>query len=117
MTLKIIDNKRIEMTVDEYDMYKDICRAFDRPNFQGEELFKGHFETDKHGMITMITPPMNRQNSPIVHSFLLNIQNNQQLRVNRKIVETLVKEASDKIKALTEHAQELQNKLDEALKK
>lgn len=105
------------MTSDEYEMYQSICRAFDRPNFQGEELFKSHFETDKHGMITMITPPMDKQNSPIVHAFLLNIQNNQQLRVNRQIVETLVKEASDKIKDLITKTENLQKQVNELLKK
>ena len=42
--MKIINNKRIDITEDEYKTYKEICRAYDRDNFQGEELFKDHFQ-------------------------------------------------------------------------
>lgn len=113
---RIIDNKRIDLTTDEYSMYESICRSYDRPNFKGEELFKGHFQTNEHGIITQVIPPHNRQTSHEVFQFLISIQNNQHNRINRDMVLSLIKEAGEKIKQLVEHAEKLQSKLDDILK-
>ena len=47
MTLRIIDNKRVELTNDEWKTYQEICSSYDKPNFQGKDLFKDIFETNQ----------------------------------------------------------------------
>lgn len=108
---KIIDNKRVEMTSDEYKMYQSICSSYDRPNFQGKELFRDHFETNDHGIITTVKPPHNRYTSMEVFGFLLALMQNQHMRIMQDQVSMLVKEASDKIKELAKENKELRESL------
>ena len=94
--LKIIDNKRIEMTEDEWGLYQKICRSYDRPNFKGEELFKNLFETDKNGIIIFLKPPSERQCSMEVIIFILNLMTQQHLRNIHNQVNELCKELREK---------------------
>ena len=55
--IRIIDNKKIDLTNDEWELYQKIAESYDRPNFQGKDLFKGLFETDENGMIIFLRPP------------------------------------------------------------
>ena len=49
--------------------------------------------------------------------FLMNLQANQQMRVNRRIIESLVKEASEKVGELMKEVKELKDKIDSEDKK
>jgi hypothetical protein len=79
--LKIIDNKRIDITADEYKTYQDICKSYDRPNFQGKDLFSNLFETDDRGVIIFLRPPSSKFVSMEVLSFLQSVMMHQHLRL------------------------------------
>jgi hypothetical protein len=74
--LRIIDNKRIEMTDDEYQSYNDICNAY----VQGKDLFKDLFETDENGIIIFIKTP-SKMFSLEALLFIQNLMVHQHLRI------------------------------------
>ncbi len=78
--LRIIDSKRIDLTDSEFKVYEGLCSSYDRPNFEGKDLFTGLFETDEHGMIIFLKPPGNRYISLEIVTFLQNIMVHQHLR-------------------------------------
>lgn len=77
--IRIIDNKRVDLTNDEFALYEKICRSYDRANFKGEYLFEDLFESDDKGFITFLKPPTN-YTTPEVVFFLINIMVHQYLR-------------------------------------
>lgn len=81
MSIKIIDNKRIDLTVDEWNMYQKIVRSYTTATSKGEDLFIDLFETDEHGIITFLKPPSKRQTSLEVFLFLMAVFQHQHLRV------------------------------------
>lgn len=104
--VRIIDHKKVWMTQDEYKMYEAICEGYDRPNFQGKDLFQGHFESNDEGIITFVLPPQKKYSSMEVFTFLVSLQVNQQLRLARQQMDALVQEAEKKV---TEILQEMDN--------
>ena len=72
-SVRIIDNKKIRLTDDEYTLYQEICKEYSRQNFEGSDLFRGLFETDKNGIIVFLKPPRGRRFTMEVIIFLLNI--------------------------------------------
>ncbi len=98
--MNIIDNKRIDMSASEWELYQKICRSYDRPNFKGEELFKGLFETNGDGVITFVIPPEKQFSSIEVYLFLISIMQNQHLRVCHNIIDALVKETKENTEGL-----------------
>lgn len=95
MPIKIVDNKKIEMTEDEWDYYKGICRSYDRVNFKGEELFRELFETDDNGIIVFIRPPA-KATSMEVYLFICSMFEHQHIRLIHKQVDDLCKELKEK---------------------
>jgi len=87
---KIIANKRIDITADEYSLYEQISAGY--PN--GKDLFRGLFETDENGIITCLIPPKKKFSMEIV-IFLQNIMVHQHLRL-------VYKEHNEAIKELNE---------------
>jgi len=79
-TIRIIDNKKLSLTEQEWGLYQSMCRAYDRTNFKGEELFKDLFESDENGVITFIKPPSTRYTSIEVFLFVVSIMVHQHLR-------------------------------------
>lgn len=80
MTLRIINNKRIDLTDDEFKLYQQICRSYDAPpNIKGEDLFQGLFETDKSGIIIFLKPPTQKYTSMEVYMFLVTIMVHQHI--------------------------------------
>jgi len=73
--IKIIDNKRIDLTEDEYKLFQSICAGYD----QGKDLFRDLFETDESGCIVMLKPPKSFFSMEVV-IFLQNIMLHQHLR-------------------------------------
>lgn len=112
---RIIDNKRIELTNDEWTSYQKICRSYDRPNFRGEELFKDHFETNEHGTIIFVRPPEKKYSSLEVFCFLISIMTNQHLRLMREQATMMVKEAGKKIDELVQDVKKLEEKVEGSL--
>lgn len=112
---RIIDNKRIEMTNEEYTMYTNICRSYDRPNFKGEDLFRDLFETNEDGIITFIKPPNKNYSSMEVWLFILSIMNNQHMRINRNQVQALCDEGKEKFKEIIIEAKKSLDEIKEIL--
>ena len=78
MTIRIIDNKKIDLTNDEHKVYKEICKAYTTETGDGSYLFKDLFETDDLGRITFLRPPQT-YTSMEVFMFLISIMVHQHL--------------------------------------
>lgn len=88
--IRIIDNKKVEMTNDEWNMYQDICKSYDRPNFSGKDLFKDLFEVDDRGILLMLRPPKT-YTSMEVFMFIMALMQNQHLRLMHQQVNEFCK--------------------------
>jgi hypothetical protein len=97
MPIKIIDNKKVDMTQDEFDLYYSICRSYDRPNFKGEDLFKDLFESDDLGRIIFLKPPSTRHTSMEVFLFISILMQQQHIRSMQFQVSNMCKMMKEKI--------------------
>ena len=114
MPVRIIDNKKVEMTHEEWTMYEAICASYDQPpHTRGKDLFQGLFESDDNGIITCLVPPK-RQTSFEIISFIFSLMQNQHLRIMDKAVQTtlanLTKKVDDKLTELTTAATKKKSK-------
>jgi hypothetical protein len=73
--IRIIDNKKIELTEHEYELYLKIVSSYDN----GKDLFRDLFETDDDGIIVFLRPP-SRFFSMDVVLYVQNIMIHQHLR-------------------------------------
>ena len=96
MSLRIIDNKRVDLTDAEWLLYQDICKSYSRLNFNGSDLFKGLFETDQNGIIIFLRPPTTRT-SMEVFMFLVNIMIHQHLGLAMGHTDRLCERLENKI--------------------
>lgn len=103
MTVKIIDNKKVEMTEDEWALYLEICKSYNRQNFKGEELFRELFETDDAGIIIFLKPPSHRHTSMEVFLFMASLMQHQHIRKMHKKVDDLCIELKEKVSKLLEN--------------
>jgi len=78
--IRIIDNKKIDLTDSEFRLYQEICSAYDTTTFQGKDLFKGLFETNDDGLIIFLKPSNKPYASMEVFLFLISIMVHQHLR-------------------------------------
>jgi len=97
MSIKIINNQKVDMTEDEYQMFLDICKNYDRANFKGEDLFKDLFITNDDGLIIFIKPPSHKYISMEVFLFVVAIYQHQHMRVLYKRVDDLERKLLNKI--------------------
>jgi hypothetical protein len=79
MTLRIIDNQRIELTDSEFQLYQEICKSYDTPKMKGADLFKDLFQTDQKGFIIFLRPPNKTYTSMEAYLFIVNIMIHQNL--------------------------------------
>lgn len=101
MTVKIIDNKKVDLTDDEWRMYNTICQAYDDPPAQkGRDLFIDLFESDNDGIIIFLKPPHNRLCSFEIFLFLMSVMVHQHLRSAHKKVDDAVARLDAKLKEL-----------------
>lgn len=98
MGLQIIDNKKIEMTTDEWTMYQKIVKSYTSLTNRGEDLFIDLFESDENGIIIFLKPPSKRQTSLEVFLFLMSLMQHQHLRLMQKQVDDLCIQVREKIK-------------------
>ena len=99
---KVIGNKRIEITPDEFAMYEQICAGYP----DGKSLFQGLFETNDQGIITCLIPPKKRFAMDVV-IFLQNLLVHQHMRLIYKEHDEAIKE----LKALATQASKLISEL------
>ncbi len=92
MTIKIVDNKKVEMTDDEWSMYQKIVKSYTSLTNKGEDLFIDLFETNDDGIIIFLKPPSKRQTSLEVFLFLMSLMQHQHLRLMHKQVDDAVAE-------------------------
>lgn len=90
--IQIIDNKKVEMTPDEHQMYLRIVKSYTNLTNKGEDLFIDLFETDDNGIIIFLKPPSRRQTSFEVFLFLMALMQHQHLRIMRQQVDEAIKE-------------------------
>lgn len=100
MTIRIIDYKKIDLTEDEWQMYQDICKSYDKPNFKGEDLFNGLFETDDDGIIVYINPPSKTYVSLEVFLFVVAVFNHQHVRLIHSQVKDFMKTVDERLSKL-----------------
>ncbi len=96
--IRIIDNKKVWVTPDEFRYYEEICKGYDRPNFNGKDLFQDHFEVNDDGVIIFVKPPHKKYSSMEVYTFLISLQVNQILRIIQEEIASLIREAEEKFK-------------------
>lgn len=85
--IKIIDNKKVEVTDDEWNMYEKIVASYTSQTNNGEDLFIDLFEVDDDGIIVFLKPPSKRQTSFEVFLFLMALFQHQHLRLMHKQVD------------------------------
>lgn len=76
--IRIIDNKKIDLTSDEFALYKQICDSYTKPDLDGEYLFQDLFETDDYGRIIFLKPPKS-YTSMEIFMFLMGVMVHQHL--------------------------------------
>jgi len=96
--LRIIDNKRVELTDSEWLLYQEICRSYteQKTNLRGEDLFKDLFESDKNGIIVFLRPPTN-YTSIEVFMFLVSVMVHQHIGAACAEADASIKEIKENI--------------------
>jgi len=102
MSLRIIDNKKIDMTNEEWVLYESICRSYDDINFKGSDLFCGLFETNDDGIIIFLRPPSTKRTSFEVYLFLMTLLVHQHLRVIHSEVDDCCSQIKTKMAEIDE---------------
>jgi hypothetical protein len=100
--IQIVDNKRVEMTADEHQMYLKIIKSYTTLTNKGEDMFIDLFETDDKGLIIFLKPPSKRQTSFEVWMFLMSLCQNQHLRQMYLQVEDICAQMKEKMRELDE---------------
>jgi len=95
--IRIIDNKKISLTDDEFALYQKIAKSYNRQNFDGRDLFKGLFETDENGIIIFLKPPTSKYISMEVYMFFVSIMVHQHLSSACNYVDKLAISLDNKI--------------------
>lgn len=90
MAFQIIDNKKVEMTLDEWQMYQKIVKSYTDLQNKGEDLFIDLFEVNDAGIIVFLKPPSKRRTSFEVFLFLMALMQHQHLRLMHQQVDDAV---------------------------
>lgn len=91
--IRIIDNKKIDLTESEYQLYQEICKAYDTTTFQGKDLFRGLFETNDDGLIIFLKPSNKPYASMEVFLYLISVMVHQHLRQSTQQFDLLMEDA------------------------
>jgi len=115
MTLRIIDNKCIDLTDSEWELYQSICKSYDANHRQGKDMFMGLFETNKEGIIIFLKPPTQKYSSMEVYMFLVGIMVHQHLGTACDAVDVLTQRMLEKEIANDERMSQKEAALDKKL--
>jgi hypothetical protein len=105
--IQIIDNKKVEMTGDENQLYQRIIGSYTTKTNKGEDLFIDLFETDDDGIIVFLKPPSKRQTSFEIWMFLMSLCQHQHLRIMHNEVSDVCNQMKEKMHELDEKMQEM----------
>lgn len=98
MTIRVVDNKKLDMTESEWIMYQKIVKSYTTMTNKGEDLFIDLFETNDDGIIIFLKPPSKRQTSLEVFLFLMSLMQHQHLRLLHQQMDDLAAEMRAKFK-------------------
>jgi len=98
MYLKIIDNKKIQLTNDEWNLYEKIVDSYTTVTNKGEDLFHDLFETDDNGIIIFLKPPSTTRSSLEVFLYLVAVMNQQHIRIMYAQVADLAEQVKEHLK-------------------
>jgi hypothetical protein len=98
--IRIVDNKKVDMTDDEWQMYNKIVKSYTSASNKGEDLFTDLFHSDNKGVIVFLKPPSTRQTSLEVFLFLMSLMQNQHMRVLYDRVDDVCAQMKDKMKEI-----------------
>jgi len=107
MAFRIIDNKKVDMTQDEWLMYEKIVKSYTVGTNKGEDLFIDLFEVDSDGIIIFLKPPAKRQTSFEVFLFLMALFQHQHLRLMHNQVSDVCNQMKEKMREIDEKMQSL----------
>lgn len=97
---RIIDNKKVEMTQDESDLYDKICQSYSTSTMKGSDLFIDLFEADDNGVIVFLKPPSKRRTTLEIFLFLMSLMQHQHLRQMSNILNESIKEMKETLESL-----------------
>ena len=106
--IRAVGNKRLDLTDSEYEYFKIIKDSI------GDGDFKKLFSTDKNGLITAVSPPLDRPINVAVIYFTLNVMVNQRLRAIEGRVENFIKKMDEEsgVNILLERVEAIEARLD-----
>ena len=97
MTIHIVDNKKLDMSDNEWALYEKIVASYTDQYQRGQDLFIDLFESDDNGVIMQLMPPSKRHTSLEVFLFLMSLQQQQHLRVMYSMVQDAYGQMKTKI--------------------
>jgi hypothetical protein len=111
MSIRVVDNQKLEMSDSEFELYKKIVKSYTSNNNKGEDLFIGLFQSDeKTGIIQFLIPPNRHQTSLEIYLFLMSLMQNQHLRILYDEVEFICGQMKNKMQELDAKLERLENK-------
>lgn len=99
MSIRVVNNRKLEMTDDEWDMYQKIVQSYTDMTGKGEDLFIDLFEANDDGIIVFLKPPSKRRTSLEVFLFLMALMQHQHLRLMHIQIDEAVAEIKKNNKA------------------
>lgn len=103
--IRAVGNKRLDLSDDEFEYYKNLIEHVDKKEFVGI------FKTDKNGTITNVMPDPQKQTSLIVYFFLMNVSFNQRLRKLDTFMKSKEVSHKNEIENLNNRIKILENKI------
>jgi hypothetical protein len=94
--IRVVDNKKLDMTEDEWMLYQKIVHSYTTLSNKGEDYFIDLFETNEEGIIIFLKPPSRRQTSLEVFLFLMSLMQHQHLRLMHQQIDEVVTELKKK---------------------
>ena len=99
MSIRVVNNRKLEMTEDEWEMYQKIVQSYTDVTGKGEDLFMDLFEANDDGIIIFLKPPSKRRTSLEVFLFLMALMQHQHLRLMHIQIDEAVAEIKKNNKA------------------
>jgi hypothetical protein len=104
MSIRIVNHKKLEMTNDEYAIFLDICKSYDKPpSVKGEFLFEDLYEVDDNGIITILRPPSRQFVTIEIFLFVIALMNQQHLRIMYSQLSESMQNINSKLKELNDN--------------
>ena len=107
MAIRIVSNKALDMTNDEYGLYQKIVKSYSVGNNNGADLFQDLFSSNEQGIITFLIPPSKKHTTLEVFLFLVCLQQQQQLRLVHEHVSDICNQMKEKMREIDAKLQKI----------